>query len=77
MLTIPRSRNIALFSAVTIATATMVMFRYGMFRSKEITVLPSERKTMHGEEDPSLQTDQGTTKAARGPKNWFNPFGKE
>lgn len=31
---------------------------------------------MHGEEDHSLQTDQGTIKAARGPKRLFD-FGKD
>ncbi|KAJ9298310.1 hypothetical protein DTO271G3_3915 [Paecilomyces variotii] len=71
-----RSRNIALVSVATIATGTLLMFRYGMFRSKQLTTAPAEHRTMHGEDDPTLQTDQATAKAARGPKRWFN-FGKE
>lgn len=52
------------------------MFRYGMFRGKQLTTSPAEHRTMHGEDDPTLQTDQATAKAARGPKRWYN-FGKE
>ncbi|KAL1860789.1 hypothetical protein Plec18170_001301 [Paecilomyces lecythidis] len=71
-----RTRNIALISVATIATASLAMFRYGIFRSRRIAVSPSEHTAMHGEEDHSLQTDQGTIKAARGPKRLFD-FGKD